>query len=93
LQKIILKIVHKNQHGFLKSRSIQDCLGWPFEYLYECQKSREEIIIIKLDFAKAFDTIEHSTIVDILRPKAFGEKWIKWITLILYSVLVHLLFS
>jgi hypothetical protein len=27
LQKIILKLVHKNQYGFLKSRSIQDCLG------------------------------------------------------------------
>jgi mannosylglycoprotein endo-beta-mannosidase len=27
LQKIILKLVHKNQYGFLKERSIQDCLG------------------------------------------------------------------
>jgi hypothetical protein len=33
LQKIILKLVHKNQYGFLKNRSIQDCLGWAFEYL------------------------------------------------------------
>jgi hypothetical protein len=34
LQKIILKLVHKNQYGFLKKRSIQDCLGWSFEYLF-----------------------------------------------------------
>jgi hypothetical protein len=34
LQKIILKLVHKNQYGFLKERSIQDCLGWAFEYLF-----------------------------------------------------------
>jgi hypothetical protein len=27
LQKVILKIVHKNQYGFLKKRSIQDCVG------------------------------------------------------------------
>jgi hypothetical protein len=27
LQKVILKLVHKNQYGFLKNRSIQDCLG------------------------------------------------------------------
>jgi hypothetical protein len=31
LQRIILKVVHKNQYGFLKPRSIQDCLGWAFE--------------------------------------------------------------
>jgi hypothetical protein len=34
LQKIILQLVHKNQYGFLKQRSIQDCLGWAFEYLF-----------------------------------------------------------
>lgn len=32
LQKIILKLVHINQYGFLKERSIQDCLAWAFEY-------------------------------------------------------------
>jgi hypothetical protein len=27
MQKIILKIIHKNQYEFLKDRSIQDCLA------------------------------------------------------------------
>jgi hypothetical protein len=34
LQEVILKLVHKNQYGFLKKRSIQDCLGWAFEYIF-----------------------------------------------------------
>ena len=36
LQKLILKIVHRNQYAFLKGRSIQDCLAWAFEYIYQC---------------------------------------------------------
>jgi retron-type reverse transcriptase len=85
LQKIILQLVHKNQYGFLKQRSIQDCLGWAFEYLFQCRQSKEEIVILKLDFEKAFDKIEHNTILEILRARGFGERWIKWINMILGS--------
>jgi hypothetical protein len=34
LQQVILKLVHRNQYGFIRSRTIQDCLAWSYEYIH-----------------------------------------------------------
>jgi retron-type reverse transcriptase len=85
LQKVVLRIVHKNQYGFLKGRNIQDCLAWAFEFIHQCTASNQEIMLLKLDFAKAFDTIDHSAMLSIMKQMGFDRKWLKWIQLIFSS--------
>jgi retron-type reverse transcriptase len=85
LQPLAMDIIHENQYGFIKGRTIQDCLGWAFEFLHQCHHSRREIIILKIDFEKAFDLIEHSAVLDMLQAKGFPQKWIMWINELLSS--------
>jgi hypothetical protein len=86
LQSVIIPPVHKNQYGFIKSRTIQDCLAWAFKYIHQCQQSKQELVLVKLDFTKAFDTIEHTSIIQIMQQLGFSSQWQQWFTNVLNSV-------
>jgi hypothetical protein len=82
---VIKELIHMNQYGFIKSKTIQDCLAWSFEYIHQCHYSKREIIILKLDFEKAFDTVEHQEILQIMEHMRFPRRWLMWTEHILKS--------
>jgi hypothetical protein len=49
------------------------------EYLYQCHASKNPIIILKLDFEKAFNSLEHEALLLILQHKGFNDQWIRWV--------------
>jgi len=78
-----------NQYGFINTRSIRNAWLCPFEYLYIYNKSRKELVILKLNFEKAFDRIEHVAMLDIMEKKGFKAKWIFWMKLTFSMVLLQ----
>jgi hypothetical protein len=52
---------------------------WSFEDKHLCHTSKKPTIILKLELAKAFDTIEHEAILQIMEHKGFDKRWLQWI--------------
>ena len=50
-----------------------------------CQQSKNPTVVLKMDFAKVFDLIEHDAIFSLMKARGFGDRWIHWINMTLSS--------
>jgi hypothetical protein len=83
LQDVILKLVHTNQYGFLQPRNIQDCVGWSYEYIHQCKQGNSKTVILKLDFAKAFDAVEHEAVLKVFECFGCDARWLTWLHMLM----------
>lgn len=55
------------------------------------KKSNKQGVIIKLDFEKAFDTVNWEFLFDLLAKFGFGSKWLGWIKTCLSTASISIL--
>lgn len=85
LQPLIPCLVHPNQTGFIRGRSISENFVYAADLVQTCLKRNIPSISLKLDFRKAFDSIEWDALDLILLAKNFPSIWCLWIKHILQS--------
>jgi hypothetical protein len=52
-----------------------------------------EIVILKLEFTKAFDTVEHTCILQMMKQFGFSDQWLQWTTSILQTTTTSVLLN
>ncbi|KAK2661751.1 hypothetical protein Ddye_000325 [Dipteronia dyeriana] len=79
IKKVMESIIGETQKAFIKNRQILDNFTIAEEMIYKRRKSEEHGIIVKLDFEKAYDSMDHKFLKDMMEGMRFGSKWSQWI--------------
>lgn len=86
LAQIMPSIISKEQRGFIQGREIKDCICLTSEAINLLhKKSFGGNLAIKIDIAKAFDTLDWNFLLKVLNAFGFSPLFCNWIHTILHS--------
>ena len=70
---------------------IRDSIATAQEIIQRVARHKESGFLLKMDFEKAYDTVEWECVIEALRSWGYGDKWVSWINLWLRSAKVSIL--
>ncbi|GKC99214.1 RNA-directed DNA polymerase, eukaryota [Tanacetum coccineum] len=79
LSSVIDDLISDVQTAFLPNRQILDGSFIINELFSWCKHKKQQVMVFKVDFAKAYDSIRWDFLDDILYSFGFGLKWQSWI--------------
>jgi hypothetical protein len=81
------------QSGFIKDRSIVEIFAMAIEMIQSGNKLKRPIIVLKLDFQKAFNSIHWESIIHTMTARGFPEKWIIWVKKLFKTSQAHVVIN
>ncbi|KAJ9555354.1 hypothetical protein OSB04_009968 [Centaurea solstitialis] len=78
--KVVMgSIISDVQSAFLKGRSILDGVLIANETVNYIKGLKRKALIFKVDFEKAYDSVNWNFLLEVLESMGFGQKWRNWI--------------
>lgn len=79
LRGVIGSVVSESQSAFVKNRQILDGILIANEVVDEACKSKKELMLFKVDFEKAYDSVDWGYLDTVMGCMSFPVLWRKWI--------------
>ena len=82
LKSVLPSLIHTDQNGFVPGGNIFFSAHTIRDILFYCKKEKLDLIMLALDYTKAFDSINFEFIHKTFELFNFGENFKKWIKII-----------
>jgi len=79
IQATLPHIIRPNQTGFVEGRNILVNVFMAQEALSWAEESEQNLVLLLLDFEKAFDRIEWNFLFTTLAKVGFSDTWVRWV--------------
>ncbi|CAJ2644025.1 unnamed protein product [Trifolium pratense] len=79
LRQVIGSVISESQTAFVKNRQILDGILIANEIVDEARKSSKDLMLFKVDFEKAYDSVDWGYLDDVMGRMSFPTLWRKWI--------------
>jgi hypothetical protein len=76
---VMNKLLHPYQTAFVEGRYITDGVMLLQEVLRESKFRKQQGVILKIDFEKAYDKVNWEFLFDCCKQKGFSGNWMTWI--------------
>ena len=85
LAEVVDKVVSQEQTAFIKKRQILDGPLVVNEVLNWAKRKKRKVMVLKIDFEKAYDSLSWDYLDQIMEIMGFSNKWRGWIRACLHS--------
>lgn len=68
------RLISSNQTTFIKGRYILESVVTAHEVIHSVNQKKEQGIVLKLDYEKAYDRVNWEFLMETLAKRGFGEK-------------------
>lgn len=86
-------VIGEAQSTFIQGRNILDGVVILNETVEDAKKEKKELLVFKVDFAKAYDSVDWGFLFDMMRRMNFPDRWVRWmrgcVTMARANVLVN----
>ena len=86
-------LVSRAQSAFIKKRSIHDNFLYTQNLIKALHRSKQPGLFLKLDIAKAFDTVRWDYLMEVLEHFGFGSRWRGWVSALLATASTSVLLN